>query len=898
MQNDEKEIPLSVKVETLKKMYDDLRSKINALKNEEEVYSSFLSEEKPLKQQKISNEIEKLVSEFDNYQEDRAKNLSDIIRRINLIAHKVALKEKHVAKMSGKIIDIYESNYSQKTYRFIASCNANPERDPKLKLEEKFMYIRGLYSDINEVKYINDREGKQPQYSHIIKIIDSINYIRDNEAIIDDKIDRDFHHIERRYDELTLKPSTPFDKIERSKPVIVTINGINVGGANQSFPPVRFSPQIGNLEMAGATVFAIFFARRLWNKWSKEKEPEIKPEIKLKSKDIDEKLALILDDNIKFDSIKSSIEFNNFSQKFCQKMKIFFINEGLEGEVSNDINKGLTLKKLNLLTVDKFNQVFDKFLTQFKDDLDLEKQQIAQKKQAEEDSRTQQEKITELQDLVNKAIIEFKNIKIGEGDKSRSGKAKESDKEEIKARQKYEKEQRIISEKVKEMENYAKDVKKFESILSQEQIDFFNKKFIEFSDLIPKSISFEAVRKHDVKRQDQNPVEGAQIEAKQEQAHQDQVHQDQVQDNRHNEIPASAAAPIQNLSMPDLIKLKALFLEEGYTKIYYLKAQDNSPKFEELSLGFLHHEALDSKGFENKYRSPENQQSFREFGGLNLIDKNLAKHYFHNLLESAVDDIYQRNTNEVVSEDEAKKSIKDNLYSFLNYAMGDMDSVLKDYEKREIEGESRGGLTGLGHASGAKLEDSEKLCLCLKMFKDGGKLSTVNPQQLQEFTEFKAFVPKFKTEEALYEAKEIPIQEKSDDIFAQNLISELNNQSNKLSGQERLENVVKDFFSSNAEKILEKLVQEGGDYSQKISQVFITTKCDGDTLQYLEQNPEIVKDIVDFANCKDVSVPSKDGLIVVKNHEETSSLKDKLKSACKKIEEDITKRENRQSRAL
>ena len=68
--------------------------------------------------------------------------------------------------------------------------------------------------------------------------------------------------------------------------------------------------------------------------------------------------------------------------------------------------------------------------------------------------------------------------------------------------------------------------------------------------------------------------------------------------------------------------------------------------------------------------------------------------------------------------------------------------------------------------------------------------------------------------------------------------------------------------------------------------------------KYLEQNPEIVKDIVDFANCKDVSVPSKDGLIVVKNHEETSSLKDKLKSACKKIEEDITKRENRQSRAL
>ena len=35
--------------------------------------------------------------------------------------------------------------------------------------------------------------------------------------------------------------------------------------------------------------------------------------------------------------------------------------------------------------------------------------------------------------------------------------------------------------------------------------------------------------------------------------------------------------------MPDLGKLKALFLEEGYTKIYYPEARDNSLEFEKLS---------------------------------------------------------------------------------------------------------------------------------------------------------------------------------------------------------------------------------------------------------------------------------------------------------------------------
>ena len=662
-----------------------------------------------------------------------------------------------------------------------------------------------------------------------------------------------------------------------------------------SFPPTRSSPQIGNLgavATSGATFLLIYFLRRLWDKVSKEKEPEIKPEINLTSKDIDKKLASIFDENIIFNEQKSTIKFNNFSPKLCQNMANFFRVEGLGSNISDDFSKGLTLKKLNLLTVDKFNEVFDKFLTEFKDNLDREKHEIAQKKQVEEDFRRQQEEIRGLQDLVNKAILDVGEIKLEEKGKSKRAMAIEGKEEENKARQKYEKEQKIISEKVKAMKNYAKDVKKFESILNQEQIYFFNKKFIEFNDLISNKISFEAVRTNEVKRSNQNSVEESQIEPKQEQI------QEEQQNNQISEIPAPAPALIQDISMPDLIKLKALFLEEGYTKIYYPKEQIESVKFEELRLGFLHHEALDSNGFKNEYLSHKNQQNFPKSGGINRTDENLAKHYFHQLFDETVEKISQRFADKSELTDEKKQSIKDDLYSFLNYAMGDLDSVLKDYQMREVERKSRGFARGLGHAKGASLEDSEKLCICLKMFEDGGRLSTVNPEQLQEFTKFKVFAPKFQTENVYYTSKEIPIQEKSDEIFAQNLIFELNNQSNKLSGQERLENVVKDFFGSNAQKILEKLPENCGDYSQKISQVIVTTDCDGNIFQYLAKNPEIVKDIVDFANCKDLSVPSKDGLIVVKNHEEKSSLKDELKLVCERLKSEIGEIELLRGRAL
>ena len=78
MQNDKKIIPLGVKVESLKNIYDELRSNFSRLKDEENKYNRFLLKQTPPKQQKISDEIEKLVLKFDNFTGERDKNLSEI----------------------------------------------------------------------------------------------------------------------------------------------------------------------------------------------------------------------------------------------------------------------------------------------------------------------------------------------------------------------------------------------------------------------------------------------------------------------------------------------------------------------------------------------------------------------------------------------------------------------------------------------------------------------------------------------------------------------------------------------------------------------------------------------------------------------------------------------------
>ena len=885
MQNDKKIIPLGVKVESLKNIYDELRSNFSRLKDEENKYNRFLLKQTPPKQQKISDEIEKLVLKFDNFTGDRAKNLSEIEKQISLISRKVALKEKHVDQLRGEIVSRYEKVYKNKAENFFSSYHNKPNPD----YLEEYNQISKLYNEINEERFHN---GFKNSHFNIDKILTNIDQINAFEQKIHNSEHSDLSDSDR-FTQLTLKPSSPFvDNAPRS--AVVTIGS----GSNQSFALVRSSPSIGSLGMmgsAGATFLVIYFMRLFFNKRNKEKEPEIKPETLIKNRHIEQKLSSILDENIIFNKQELTIKFNNFSPDLCQKMAIFFRNEGLGDNVSYEVNKGLTLKKLNQLNADKGDEVLDKFLAKFRNDLIEEKLKITQQKQAEEDSRKQQEDIKELQVFVNNAIAEVVNIKKSEGGKSRSSKPIE---------RKEQKEQKNISEKVRAMENYAKYVKNFESILSQEQIDFFDKKFKEFKDLTSNKILFEAVRVAVGQTpQDQQNQSFGQVE---------RVQTQEFSQNQQFNAPAPAPALTQNLSMPDLGKLKALFLEEGYTKIYYPAEHIESVKFEELRLGFLHHEDLEGASFKSEYSSLDDIKSSRESVGINPNDENLAKHYFHNLLEIAVDDIYQRNANEATSQDEAKKSIKDNLYSFLNYAMGDLNSVLKDYEKREIDGKSRGIATGLGHASGAKLEDSEKLCLCLKMFKDGGKLSEVKSQQLREFVKFEIFVPKFKTENSLYASEEIPIQEKSDDIFAQNLISELSNQSKKLAGQERLENVVKEFFSSNAEKILKKLEEEGVDYSQegvdysqegidypqKISQVFATTECDGNILQYLAKNQELVKDIVDFADGEDLSVPPKAGTNIVIKSDTKSSLKDELKSVCERLKLEIGEIESSRGRAL
>ena len=727
MLKDEKN-PIVVKVELLKKLYDDLRSKFDVLKKEENRYSSFLFKKTPSRQQKISNEIEKLVLEFDNYQGDRANNLSSIEMQISLISKKVALKEKYVAKMRGEIVLRYERVYKEKAENFLSSYNENPNREYR----EEYNNISQLYNEIDIEKLNN---GLKISHLNIDKILINIDQIN---ALEEKRFNSEHPNLSNPdpFTTLTLKPSpSHFSPSYTSEPFVVTIGS----SPNQSFATVRSSPPIGNLGMAGmagATVIAMF-ARRFFLNWIKNKEPEKKEEEMLGVSDIDGKLSQIFDENIIYDKRNSTINFKNFSPEFCKNVGQFFKDEGLESFVSSNSSSGLTLKKLNELPAKKGKEVFDKFLQKFRDNLIEEKQKIFQQKLKDEEFAKQQESIKGLLESiesVNKKIQEIvdkENIrieKINSASKDIKGKKPNPQKE---IEEKKPNPQKEIEEKKKYLEalkNQLEAMDKFKieknkiGNISDDQESFFKKKFQKFDSLIgglksEKAITFLAVRvdvnkssrsENKIAKHGQNDIDP----------------QPFVNDDGEDLAPApnplQAKVENQDLTMADLIKLKAIFLEEGFTKIYYKKEKGaiQDINIQNLRLGFLNQETLESKSFEQEYQSRDNRESLLKFGK-KQTDENLAKHYFHSLLEETVNDIYERKAQKTASEIDEKKSIKDNLYSFLNYAMGDMGAVLEDYKKREIEGEGRGGLTGLGHASRANLKDAEKLCLCLKMLKKG-----------------------------------------------------------------------------------------------------------------------------------------------------------------------------------
>jgi len=93
----------------------------------------------------------------------------------------------------------------------------------------------------------------------------------------------------------------------------------------ESFLPTRSSPQITNFGIVGASVALLLIGRYLHIKFYKKKDSEIKQESSLILKEINKKLTSIFDENIIFNEQESTIKFNNFSLKLCQKMKNFFI---------------------------------------------------------------------------------------------------------------------------------------------------------------------------------------------------------------------------------------------------------------------------------------------------------------------------------------------------------------------------------------------------------------------------------------------------------------------------------------------------------------------------------------------------------------------------------------------
>jgi hypothetical protein len=230
--------------------------------------------------------------------------------------------------------------------------------------------------------------------------------------------------------------------------------------------------------------------------------------------------------------------------------------------------------------------------------------------------------------------------------------------------------------------------------------------------------------------------------------------------------------------------------------------------------------------------------------------------------------------------------------------MGDMGAVLEDSKKREIDGEGRGGLTGSGHASRANLKDAEKLCLCLKMLKNGGELEHVESEQLKNFIGVELFTKKPSQESDSYLSLDVPIEKKPDDIFARDLILKLVNEE-KIKGHQEFKGKIVEFFKNNAERFLEKIVEKevSDEYSQRISQVSLTTEFEGNTLKYLSENLDIVSDIIAFANKEGLLLPTKGEGDVVIESETKSSFKDELKSVYVTMESKVREKEQRKAGA-
>ncbi len=588
------------------------------------------------------------------------------------------------------------------------------------------------------------------------------------------------------------------------------------------------------------------------------------------------------------------LEFKDFSPDLNEKIKSFFSEKDSFKVVEYGQYKKLTLEvKLS----SNSQEVLREFKDKFNDELENEKARIAKEKEDEKEKSESENKIRELREVINKKIQET------EQELEKLQRISEEDREK-----KLEKQTKLIDGFFVSLQKYQNELK--ESELYKEWMKNPETYEGELKSVETKDVNISKLGREFVEIKDKQALQyiiekefgrGSVAEKRAEDGHPRAIEVRFADENQADNNPKKPNPEVELLSAKDLPLLESLLL--GFYQFSIKEASQHSKTYDSKKLNFkemgfvnnlTNHESQELANFNQKFSSAESLNSFAEYAKkfnppIAENDENIARNYFHNLLDKVVDGISAR------SKSADKDLIKSGIYFFLDYAMGDREAMNRAYQETQLERNSRGGLTGKGHASGANLEDLKKLCYCLELFEN--KFTEVNQAELRSFfTE--AFIMKSSGINEVFGRNNVQNNLKSDEGFAIDLIDALTCEKGKIAkGVKDAENTIRTFFVKNAENILNSNHSNDGnrEYLEKISK--IASLPENEVLLYLKNNLDLVVDIVKFSKNE---IIQKEGFEIKAKKEEEGVSFDNFKSDLKKICEskhaEVNRRESDKAR--
>lgn len=159
----------------------------------------------------------------------------------------------------------------------------------------------------------------------------------------------------------------------------------------------------------------------------------------------------------------------------------------------------------------------------------------------------------------------------------------------------------------------------------------------------------------------------------------------------------------------------------------YLKSLPEH-RFEEFDRVFC------SEAAKTSYQHYLQQKTGRDSTNPNPLD--IAKHYFHSILEEIVDQVIPPDHTSQTNQADRTRT-RNLIYFFLSYAVGDERAISESYDKLENQGKNYGARTGEAHASESDISSLKRSCLGLQFLRE--HLNQLEPrsgkQELENFLE-------------------------------------------------------------------------------------------------------------------------------------------------------------------